>query len=396
MRVFEPSSFEPTAETHTRSVQPPRICMPTWRNLTRRVFRCGLYEAQDVLCEIDDVDLICLDRNLDRTWEVLSKKAWLRTPFHDDVSRVLKRSNLETKPIELTKEYDLFIAVFNLFRDIPYVNAVKHWKHRCKVSACWIDEIWAADIPKFKHWIHTLSQFDYVFVGLKGSVPALSRALNRPCYWLPGGVDAFRFSPFPNPPARVVDVYSVGRRHAGMHRELLGAMHRGQLFYIHDTVENFAYAEVQDHRQHRNLFANIAKRSQYFTVAVPKMDDPGGTGGQIEVGYRYFEGAASGAVMIGDIPDSDAYRELFGWSDAVFQTHPDGSDIMPILKDLGSDPKRMAAIGRRNVREALLRHDWVYRWNEMFRVIGIKSSPGMGAREEDLKKMAALSSENSL
>jgi Glycosyl transferases group 1 len=391
MRVSKPTSFEPTAGAHTL----PRICMPTWRNLTRNLFRCGLYEAQDVLCEVDDVDLICLDKNFDN-WESLFKKAWLRTPIHDEASRVLKRTNLESKRVKLTKEYDVFIAVFNLFRDIPYVNAIEHWKDRCGVSACWIDEIWAADIPKVKHWLHLLSQFDYVFVGLRGSAPVLSQAINRPCYWLPGGIDALRFSPFPNPPARVVDVYSVGRRHAGIHRELLKAMDRDQLFYIYDTVENLAYAEAHDHRQHRNFFANVAKRSRYFVVAVAKMDDPGGTGGQIEVGYRYFEGAASGAVMIGDIPDSDAYRELVDWSDAVFPIQPDGSDIMQILKDLGSDQKRMAAVGGRNAREALLRHDWVYRWNEMFRVMGIKPSQGMAAREEKLKKMAVLSLENSL
>lgn len=39
--------------------------MPTWRNFAKHVYRCGLYEAQDILVEIDDVDLI----RLDMTWE---------------------------------------------------------------------------------------------------------------------------------------------------------------------------------------------------------------------------------------------------------------------------------------------------------------------------------------
>jgi hypothetical protein len=38
--------------------------------------------------------------------------------------------------------------------------------------------------------------------------------------------------------------------------------------------------------------------------------------------------------------------------------------------------------------EALLRHDWVYRWNEMLRVAGIEPSPRMAARERHLKDMA--------
>jgi hypothetical protein len=35
--------------------------MPTWRNFKKNAYRCGLYEAQDVLVEIDNVDLIYLD-----------------------------------------------------------------------------------------------------------------------------------------------------------------------------------------------------------------------------------------------------------------------------------------------------------------------------------------------
>jgi hypothetical protein len=61
---------------------------------------------------------------------------------------------------------------------------------------------------------------------------------------------------------------------------------------------------------------------------------------------------------------------------------------MAILKDLGSDEERTAVISIRNAREALLRHDWVYRWKEVFRVAGIKPSPGMAAREWRLKEMA--------
>ena len=113
-----------------------------------------------------------------------------------------------------------------------------------------------------------------------------------------------------------------------------------------------------------------------------------GDRGQVEIAYRYFEETAAGAVMIGDAPDCDAYRELFGWPEAVIQIHPDGSDTMPVLRELGSNPERVAAISRQNTKEALLRHDWVHRWNEMFRVAGIEPSTRMVARERRLKALA--------
>jgi hypothetical protein len=378
--------FREVAATSTQSAS-PRICMPTWRNFTRKAYRCGLYEAQDILVENDDVDLI----GLDMTWRAWFKEdTSLSRPLYHDVSRKLIYANPGLKKVQLSRDYDVFIVLCDWWWDLPNINAIKRWRDHCKIGVCWIEEMWAASIPKYKYWLHALSQFDYVFLGCRGSVSPLSQAASRRCHWLPRGIDAIRFSPFPDPPARVIDVYSIGRRHEGIHRELLKATEPNRLFYVYDTLTKISNTEVHDYRQHRNLFANIAKRSRYFVVAAAKMDSYDETGGQVEVGARYYEGAAAGAVMIGETPDCEAYRELFGWPEAVVQIKPDGSDIMAVLRDIGSDPQRMVAISRRNVKEALLRHDWVYRWNEMFRVAGIKLAPRMAAREQRLKDMADL------
>jgi hypothetical protein len=95
------------------------------------------------------------------------------------------------------------------------------------------------------------------------------------------------------------------------------------------------------------------------------------TRGRVEVGARYYQRAAAGTVMIGEAANCEAYKELFGWPEAVIQICLNGSD---------SDPERIAAISRRNAKEALLRHDWDG-CNEMFRVAGIQPSPHMAARE---------------
>ena len=374
----------PEASAGDARAASPRICMPTWRNFTRRAYQCSLYEAQDVLAEMNDVDLI----HLDMGWGAWFDENWLRRPLYHDVSRKLIFANLGLKKVQLSQDYDVFIAVCNTYSDLPNINAIERWRSRCGISICWIDEMLVSSIPNYKYWHDALSQFDYVFTGWKGSVSVLSQAINRQCYWLPGGIDTLRFSPLPAPPARVVDVYSIGRRYEGIHRELLKAADRRELFYVHDTLENFANTNVHDHRQHRDLFANIAKRSRFFVVAAAKMDSARETRGQVEVGYRYYEGAAAGAVMVGQIPDCDSYKELFGWPDAVIQIQPDGSDTLAALRTIGSDPQLMAAIGTRNAREALLHHDWVYRWSEMFRVAGIEPSPGMAARERRLKDIA--------
>jgi spore maturation protein CgeB len=364
-----------------------RICIPTWRNFAKNAYQCGLYESQDVLAEIDDVDLICLNRT---SWGAWLGEYWLRRPLYHDLSGKLISVNPGMKKVQLGHDYDVFIAVCATLWDLPYINAVERWRDHCKLGICWIDELWTSDILHYKHWLPVFKQFDYVFVGTRGSVSALSQATNRPCYWLPGAIDAVRFSPFPDPPARVVDVYSIGRRYEGIHQEMLKAAEQGEIFYMYDTYLGGGMTEVHNHRRHRQLFANIAKRSRYFMVAAAKTDLLNETGGQAEIGYRYFEGSAAGAVMIGDVPDCDAYRELFEWPEAVIPIEPDGSDTMAVLRELGSNQERIAAISSRNAREALLRHDWIYRWNEMFRIAGIEPSPRSAARDQRLADLADL------
>src|SRR5439155_7319007 len=121
---------------------------------------------------------------------------------------------------------------------------------------------------------HALKQFVEVFVGCSGTVAPLSAAIDRECRWIPAGVDTIRFSPYPNPPRRVIDVYSVGRRWEGIHRSLIQTAARRENFYMYDTFPAMANLEPYDHEQHRDLYANVAKRSQYFLVAPGKMDLP--------------------------------------------------------------------------------------------------------------------------
>ena len=61
-----------------------------------------------------------------------------------------------------------------------------------------------------------------------------------------------------------------------------------------------------------------------------------------------------------------------------------------VLNELGSDPEGLAAIIRRNSKEALLRHDLSHQRNEMFRIVGIDPSPRKAAREQRLKHLAGL------
>lgn len=355
--------------------------MPTARNVTRKAFQCGLYEAQDVFQDVDGIDLI----HLEPAWGLRFKEKLQRRLLYRDVSRKLVDVNPGLQKVRVTRDYDLFVAVCQTYWDFLYLSAIEGWKDHCKTSVCWIDEMWASEIPLFKYWLHALNRFDYVFTGLKSSVEPLSRALGRPCHWLAPGVDTLRFSPYPDPPERVIDVYSMGRRREGVHRALLESARNDRLFYVHDTISG-VNLEVCDHREHRDLIARTAQRSKYFTVWRGRYDEE--TGGQVSIGFRYFEGTAAGAVLIGEEPPVSEFREMFYWPDVVIPIESDGSDVIEVIRRLDREPERMDAASRANVVGALRHHDWAYRWKEMLRVVGYEASPKLTKREQRLQELA--------
>jgi hypothetical protein len=162
-----------------------------------------------------------------------------------------------------------------------------------------------------------------------------------------------------------------------------------KMFYAYDTF-NGSYTEVHDHLQHREMFANMAKRSRYFLVAPGKRksDSPEETGDQIEVGFRYYEASAAGAVMIGQSPYCETFNTMFNWQDVVIEIQADGSDVADAISSLAAQPERLVAISRRNAREALLRHDWVYRWKKILDIVGLEPAPQLEIREKRLKQLA--------
>jgi hypothetical protein len=362
----------------------PRICVLTARDFSRQVFMAGAYEAQDILLEIDDAELICPKPR--RGYEFM-QRTYARLVWHD-FTKSLVFANAAFEPVKLTKEYDLLVVyILNDIDHLLHVAAVKGWKNHCRTSVCWIDEIYAVDIPRIKYWLPALTQFDHVVVGYSGSVAALAQAIGRPCHWIPSGVDAIRFTPSPRFADRVIDIYSMGRRAERSHQALLDLTAKNGMFYIYDTFQT-SLANIYDYKQHRDMLANMMKRTRYFTVAPAKGGATETIGNQIELGYRYYEGSAAGTVMLGQIPRCEAFETMFNWQNAVVEINADGSDIAKVISTLADQPERLNEISRRNTVQALLRHDWAYRWKKVLAIANVEPAPQLQIRENRLKELA--------
>jgi hypothetical protein len=360
----------------------PRVLVFSERNIFERaVWRCSFQELEGILPELDSVDVLAPRPS---RWYTQGKRLALRS------GRYFKRPfNPGIPEIRLKRDYDLFFTVCEKPSELLSVSAVKGIKDRCRTSVCWLSEFYVKDIPLLKSCIEVLSRFDHVLI-MQSATDSFQKILPGKCRYLPAGVDAIQFCPYPDPPKRSVDVLSIGRRSGKTHQALLQLARDGKLFYVYDTIDDL---KAYDLAEHRFMFANLARRSRYFIVNPGKINLPDETGGQSEFGYRYFEGAAPGAILIGERPRNEEFEKVFYWEDAVIDL-PFGSDrIGEVIRELDAQPERQKRVRTKNVVESLLRHDWAHRWETILRIAGLAPLDGLRRRQQTLRELASLAEE---
>ena len=105
-------------------------------------------------------------------------------------------------------------------------------------------------------------------------------------------------------------------------------------------------------------------------------------------GMRYFEGAAAGAVLLGEAPENDTFHTLFDWPQAVIPVRPDGTDTLDVIRGLQREPDLLREISERNALHTARRHDWMHRWQTILDIAGIPALSRLNARRERLQAIA--------
>jgi hypothetical protein len=355
----------------------PRVLIFSLRNIFgKALFRCPHYEFEDIICKVDSAVLLAPELDPSNTRSTFATRLAYHTPI---------TLNPGIRRIPADTHYDIFFTICGFPHDLLMVNALSNLRDICGTSVCLVDELWLKDIVKIRHFLRILAKFDVVMLYYSQTVEPLAKQIGRRCVFLPPGVDSILFCPYPNLPKRVVDVYSIGRRSEITHQKLLRMVRESGLFYLHDSISG---SQAINFKEHRALFANVAKRSRYFIVNPGKIDEPDKRGNQIEVSNRYFEGAASGAIMVGERPANKAFEMLFDWPEAVTRVPYDSCDIDKVIKDLDRDSERQDRIRRTGIVQALTRHDWVYRWEAVLKTVGLEPMQGASERKERLMKLA--------
>jgi hypothetical protein len=347
------------------------------------------YELEDVFVEVTGADRAeagrgpALERSR-RAYKLVRRLTGLR-----GLARALAP---RPSTLRLERDYELFFAVFNHAYELHALAAVSDWRSRCRKTACFVGEVYFHQLPVYL--LEMLWEFDHVFVGVNGPMEEVERIIGRPVSYLPLAVDVLRFAPYPQPPLRTIDVLNVGRRSPITHAALVELARARRIFYYYDTVAaSGAFSKQRTFRvdapaEHRLLYSSLLQRSRYSIANRALITNPELTPGRQVMSSRFYEGAAAGAVMLGEAPQAEEFRRQFDWPDAVIPLPFDSPDVGRVLAELDSDPARLDRVRRDNVRNAALRHDWVHRIRVVFETLGLPPTPAMLAREQALRAIA--------
>ena len=199
----------------------------------------------------------------------------------------------------LTKDYDLFFFMCQFPIELSALDRIKDWRKRSGKAVAFILKSWSHRLEAAKAELRLLNQFDHVFVLNAASIPYLSKYTQAPCSFLATASDCLLATPFPAPPARTVDVFSMGRRSPIIHDQLIAwARTDPSFFYVFDTSRHGVTINWTDSRL---LNASLTKRSKFFVAYDHTVVDRGGIPKNFKdraLSTRYFEGAAGGAVLL--------------------------------------------------------------------------------------------------
>lgn len=360
------------------------------RQIDKLVAYCLQYEFEDATGEMTGAD-----RVTPTNFSALEKarKAYRLFRMLGRSPDLARRFAPPPPQIRLTRKYELFFPVFNNPYELFSLASIPNWRENCRKAACFINEYW---IHQYRphYLLELLKPFDHIFIAMHHAVEHVAQVTGRPVTYLPLGTDVLRFSPLPQPPPRSIDVCNIGRRSPVTHQVLLRMARERRIHYHYDTISpggaNLAQRSfsVDDPAGHRALLGNMVQRSRYFIANRARVNESEYLQHMDEISSRFYEGAAAGAVMLGEAPRTDTFRKLFDWPDAVIHLPFDSPDVDQILAALDADPARMEQARRHNLHFGALKHDWVHRLRTVYETLDLPPTPAMRSREARLKVMA--------
>ena len=194
-------------------------------------------------------------------------------------------------PMSWASDRDIFPAGF-MFRIVP-----------------WVYDCWPSDWDRWEPLLRRHGVRTAFFSSRRATEEFGRRLPETSCAWIPEAVDPSHYDPSRRLQARTIDVLELGRRSEPLHHRLAPALRSSGV--RHEFQQPGAPRMYRTQRALRDALAQAR-----LLVCLPKtLTHPEAAGGLETVTHRYFEGMASGCVLVGHCPDE--LRDLWGFDPVV-------------------------------------------------------------------------------
>jgi len=210
-----------------------------------------------------------------------------------------------------------------------------------------------------------MSNLDYLFVMNSEITREIQKVHGVDTHFLPLAIDTSNVGLNQNP--RWIDILGYGRTHDQFHKQLIQLAHQPDgPFYFYSTS---ASSDIEDYHEHMLLQSKLlshAKLNLCFEASnIPRFQ------GLSPLLYRWFESWLWGCNPVGRKPFGQGVDELMDWENSVIELPNDQADWLLFLQETLADQETLSANAQRNYRACLLQHDWCYRFQTLFNVVGL-------------------------
>jgi hypothetical protein len=279
---------------------------------------------------------------------------------------------------------DVLIVVAHAPQDLSMIDAIAGCRSKFKRIVAWVtDSYFQAGFGR------ATAQYDAITVTAHEDVAHPQTRCGIPVHQVYQGIDGLAWAPPPETPTkaqRSIDLIGFGRMPPSYHAHFSQRFHAASSphLYLHSPLGNVTGPSVQ---LERGMLFKLLHRSKVSLAFHLFVEPQGQRPRAMMVTSRWLESLLAGCVVAGKRPVSRMGDEMLCWQGATVELADDPRDAGDQLQQLLARDDELQAQRSRNVREALLRHDWRHRIVELCGHFGLPVPPAL---REDLQRVQAL------
>lgn len=330
-----------------QSLQHIRVLIPTSRDVYRLVSYGMVVDFEDAVAAASDADLVPVP--------LRSRRAQVQGLLRGRPTRRV------TTP---RSRYDVCLLVAMAPYWVPSLRYIRNLRRSADRIVVYLFDSWLSDLPTLRADRGVWSLVHDLFVSFPHAVGPYSEQLSCRVHYLPQAIDERWFHPYRK--ERPIDVLSIGRRLPMVHERLLEISRYRDSFYFFQTHQA---PMAIDLRENQELLGRLCQSARvHVSWSVDQSPQRAGEG--VAVTARWFEAAASGAVVIGGAPRTEEFQRLFPYPGFVREIDPvvpaETEAVLDAALADSRDDERLALA--EHVRSA---HTWALRWRQIVEACGV-------------------------